>query len=454
MKRVLQPLRPLAVVVTAGVLLWMATPRGNAQSATTTSTVPPATTSTTTTTIPATTLVATTLPATTLPATTLPATTTSTTRPLAAPGVPKNVVANLTGTAQLTVTWEAPDSLGNPPAVQYRVIGVNIVGNTSTTLPTVTTSSLNAVFNDLRPGTYYSFYVRAENAAGSGPNTLYTSPVFVPAPVTTVPASPSPAVNVVLTSPGNGVLTVNWSPPPSTATAVVQYRISLVPSVGSSITVGAGQLSVSFAGAKAGTGYVGQVVAIGANGKTSLIATSAVIVTPPASTVPQTIPPVTNPPATNPGVTLKPLPGQAPTPPGKPRPCVSVKWPSWVSGRPQAFAAGAQQGVYLWHDGRYWQVRVYNPGPGAVVFTGTVTTNAKVTFYSSGLERGDILSRSRAQANFSFRSDYDIDGIRINASCATSTRFTFNLNGAPVPPNQIFIGSNNRAQVSDFTIVR
>ncbi len=352
----------------------------------------------------------------------------------------------LTGTAQVTVSWVVPERAGSHPVSAYKLVVLTIVGNTSTTSAPITIApNLNSyVLNDLRPGVAYAFYLRAESVAGSGPNTAFSAPVIVPGPTTTAPASPAAPTNPAL-SLLNGQLRVTWTPPTSTPTPIARYRVVTVPSIGS-VTVDANTLGATFASPRSGTTYLAQIFAIGTNGKESAAATTNSVAVPVA-------PPTVVPPVVLPGSGL-PLPGQAPTPPGTPKPCIRVSWPKYVYGRPTTFTTGAPQGVYMWHDGKYWQVKVYNPGPGQVTFSGFVSANAKVTFSSYGLERGDSLRRYSKSARFSLRSNYDIDNFRISASCATALRFSFAINGVPVPPNRIFIGPLGIASTSDFTIVR
>ncbi len=347
------------------------------------------------------------------------------------------------------MTWTAPESSGSQPVNAYKLVVLTIVGNTSTTGTPITIppSATSYVLNDLRPNVAYAFYLRAENAVGAGPNTVYTAPIIVPGPTTTQPAAPAGVTNQLMTLE-NGQLRVTWTPPTSTPTPIARYRVTMVPSLGTALLDPNGT-AATFGGARPGVTYLAQIFSVGTNGKESgPVNTNAVAI--PVPPTPTTIPPTT--PPVQPGAL--PLPGQAPTPPGRPQPCVKVKWPQYVYGRPTSFAAGAQQGVYMWHDGRYWQVRLYNPGPGTVNFAGGVQANTSVTFRGYGLERGDQLSRGRTNASFSFNSDYDIDSFRISASCATSLRFQFYVNGQPIPPSRIFIGRSGLAPTSDFSLVR
>jgi hypothetical protein len=430
----------VAVTTLSAVFASLAAPAGAQTSSTTTTTTVAASTTTTTTTLPATTTSTTsTSTTTTLPATT--STTTSTTLAAVAPGVPQNVAAAVTGTAQITVTWQAPAVLGTPALNSYKIVRLQIDGNVSTTFPAVSVpaNQLSFVFNDLKPGAFYAFYVRAESATSVGPNSVFTTPLAVPGPTTTQPASPTGPTGQTM-SIANGALRVTWIPPTNSPIPVTAYRVSTIPNIGSAV-VNANTLAVTFTKARPGVAYLAQISSIGANGRESApVITNSVVI--PA-------PPPTAPPAT-----LLPLPGQPPTPPGRPQPCIKVSWPRQTYGRPRTFAAGAPQGVYVWHDGRYFQVRVYNPGPGPVVFTGSVAANANVSFLSIGLERGDRLNRGRRSANFSMTSNYDIDGFRISASCATLLTFSFAVNGVPVNPAQIFVGPTSTSGSNPFQFVR
>jgi hypothetical protein len=407
--------------------------------------------STLATTVAPTSVTPTTAAATTTSSTSTTTTTTTTTSTIApaVPSVPRNLNAAVTGTAQITVTWTAPESIGSAPLTAYKLIVLTIVGNSSTTsTPIVVAGNTTTyVLNDLRPNSFYAFYLRAENVVGASPNTVFTAPIIVPGPTTTQPAAPTGVTNAAL-SLLNGQLRVTWTPPTGSPTAVARYRVATVPNIGS-VVVDANALAATFGSPRAGTTYIAQIFAIGVNGKESPAVNTNAVAIPAPVTIPP--PPPTAPPA-QPGPL--PLPGQAPTPPGRPQPCVKTSWPKYTYGRPGTFASGAPQGVYMWHDGRYWQVRLYNPGPGAVNFSGSVTANTRVTFRPYGLERNDQLVKNRTSASFAFSSDYDIDSFRISASCATSLRFNFTINGQPVAPSRIFIGRAGLASASDFSIVR
>jgi Fibronectin type III domain len=328
------------------------------------------------------------------------------------------------------------------------------VGSSSTVSPAVSVGAtvLSRIFNDRRPGVSYAYYVRAVNSVGDGTNSGYTAPVLVNGPTTTAAPLPAAPTNPALAFIGNGQLRVSWTPPTASPAPISFYRITTTPSLGT-FTVNASTLQITINGARAGVAYLAKIASVTPAGLVGTFAISNPANVPVPVTVP--LPPTsarpTVPPLPPQG---KPLPVQPPTPPGKPKPCISKPWPKSVYGRPATFTTGAPQGVYVWHDGKYFQVRVYNPGPGRVVFTGRITANTKVTFWAHGADRGDSLRRGRSSATFAFSSDYDIDGIRISASCATALTFDLKVNGVPVAPQFIFVGPATTAGGSVFSLVR
>ena len=89
-------------------------------------------------------------------------------------------------------------------------------------------------------------------------------------------------------------------------------------------------------------------------------------------------------------------------------------------------------------------------------FSGTISANASITTTGQYLERHqDVIRRGRRSAGFNFGADYDVDGLLIRASCATQLSYRFYLNGVPLNPAQVFLGSRATNQASQpLTVVR
>ena len=116
--------------------------------------------------------------------------------PIGLPGAPGLVTATVSGPGTVTVIWEAPDSNGGAEITGY------VVSHSDGTVIVVTGSQLQATVDELEGAFSYSFVVAAINAAGTGPLSDPSAPVFVP-PVAAAPNEPSPAETGLMLSPTN-----------------------------------------------------------------------------------------------------------------------------------------------------------------------------------------------------------------------------------------------------------
>jgi len=111
------------------------------------------------------------------------------------------------GDAQITLTWLAPSSDGGSPITHFRIYQGTASGGESllTTIAAVFSYSDTSVTN----GVTYYYYVTAVNGIGASgsSNEVSATPVAGPS----VPDAPR---NLVAT-PGNGTMTLTWSPPSS-----------------------------------------------------------------------------------------------------------------------------------------------------------------------------------------------------------------------------------------------
>jgi hypothetical protein len=428
----------------------VASPAAEAQGSTTsttvasTSTVPATTSSTpTTTTSPSSTTSSTTTSSTT-PATTS-VTTSATTLPV--PGEVRDLLAATTAANQVTLRWSAP-------VVTNGLTGYRITVEPSGAITNVPANQTSVVLT-LAPGKY-SFAIVAvgpNGAVGSPPARVSvflqgdTTTVAATTTTTTVPVLSAP-LRVTATPSGVGQVNVFWEPPVWSQAAqgtagvkrVKEYRITSVPG-SSTVVVPATSLSATFAGLAGGVTYYFSVRAVSDDGVSSEAGLSGGVVLAVSTTVSVV-------PATTPSVSIvvPPQPTQppsVPTPPGVPKPCVTAAWSRQYRGTPITFRKGAPAGAYVWFDGRSWQLRLFHPGPEAVIFTGSVQANAAIS--SAGVQldpRTDIVRRGRTSVSFSFRALNDVDGLRISAPCATLLSLRFEVNGQPMPVQQIAVGAS------------
>ena len=157
------------------------------------------------------------------------------------PGPPLNVQATA-GTGFATVTWSPPADPGTAPVTGYSV--VLTPGGLAFSAPAAARSR---VVPSLVPGTAYSVQVVASNGAGPGPASASAGPVV---PVD-VPGAPT-GVNA---EPGDGALTVRWSPPAATGgTAITGYLVSASPG-GTTVAAGPAATAATLSGLVNGVSY-------------------------------------------------------------------------------------------------------------------------------------------------------------------------------------------------------
>ncbi len=133
--------------------------------------------------------------------------------------------------------------------------------------------------------------------------------------------------------------------------------------------------------------------------------------------------------------------------------CAGGLLPAEVLGKSATLKAGAPTGVWFWHDGSRYHVRVTHDlkKPAAVgapegsatgarkVFTGGITSTGTISSVKGGqLERGDsfAVSRpSRKKLNFRFANFARIDGLSFKASCHKAVTIKAKVNGGAVSIN-------------------
>jgi hypothetical protein len=327
--------------------------------------------------------------------------TTSTVAP-SVPGTPTNLVVQITGSYQLTIRWDRPVIAGGP-GLQYRLyVSVTAKQGLLVSEIVVPGTATSYVLNvgDLP----YTFAIRAENTLGASPISPVTEPISVPdveGPI--VPAS-LPDTTVPSSEPVSPT-TPSATMPPTTVAQSATAGDARQPTTAPPTSQSSGQP-----------------------------ATTAPSTVSPKRSLP--IEPVTSSPAT--------------TKLSAAKPCALAPWSAALYGRPESFADGADQGVFVWFDGTDWQVRLYHPGPNSVRFTASITANAPIRSSAIGLERGETIKRRSASATYSGTSNYDVDGLTISAGCASRINLGFTVDGKPVPLSRIHLGltSTGSAQKS------
>jgi hypothetical protein len=140
---------------------------------------------------------------------------------------------------------------------------------------------------------------------------------------------------------------------------------------------------------------------------------------------------------------------------GATAPCLANRddeWPDWVNGQPAGFEAGANGGVYLWHDTSGWHLRVTHKTDDRVSFGGTIVTRGMFSDVEGVmLERGDQfeVSPDHHAITFRFMNYGHIDGLDFRTHCAPALEFSFQADGHQLPANRAVIGHEDRHPDTD-----
>jgi hypothetical protein len=133
----------------------------------------------------------------------------------------------------------------------------------------------------------------------------------------------------------------------------------------------------------------------------------------------------------------------------------SVPLPDQVIGAP-SITPGGVDGVWVWHDGAGWHLRVTHPSTSPEVFTGTVRSAQTITAHPYALEKVDTfqLSADRHVLTFSLTNHGRIDGFDLTDQCAIYTQFGFQHAGTELPASAVHLGAHAVAAATDPFVVR
>ncbi|MGO9873197.1 MAG: hypothetical protein ACLPVY_05305 [Acidimicrobiia bacterium] len=133
-------------------------------------------------------------------------------------------------------------------------------------------------------------------------------------------------------------------------------------------------------------------------------------------------------------------------------------WPSWTDGRPAQVDPDRAAGVYMWHDGTGWHLRVTHQTDTRRTFSGELVTAGRFVGVSSvRLEGNDSrhVSPDHHMITFRFENYGGIDGLNFRTYCAPSIAFTFVSDGDVLAASDVTIGHGGSNPTSDpFSIVR
>ena len=120
--------------------------------------------------------------------------------------------------------------------------------------------------------------------------------------------------------------------------------------------------------------------------------------------------------------------------------CASGHWPGWVDGRPTGVHAQGAQGLYLWHDGYGWHLRVTHRGTAMQVFEVKISAPSGLYGVERLTERGDVLVNDGTTLLIRFSNYGALDGADFRVRCGPGITVNANINGVQASPTRVFIG--------------
>jgi len=122
--------------------------------------------------------------------------------------------------------------------------------------------------------------------------------------------------------------------------------------------------------------------------------------------------------------------------------CQFGQWPADVQGRPVQLKAGAEAGLYLWHNDHGWHAFVTHADHQKVTFRITVRSTTNIYGVETHDERGDAVIEHADEHAVTLRAtNYGyLDGMNFRTGCGRGIEVSGTINGQPLTASQVFVG--------------
>jgi len=120
--------------------------------------------------------------------------------------------------------------------------------------------------------------------------------------------------------------------------------------------------------------------------------------------------------------------------------CTAGHWPGWVDGRPVGVHPQGAQGVFLWHDGYGWHLRVTHRGTAKQMFEVKISAPSGLYGVERVTERGDVLINDGTTLLMRFTNYGALDGVDFRVHCGPGITVNANIDGVQASPLRVVLG--------------
>ena len=111
------------------------------------------------------------------------------------------------------------------------------------------------------------------------------------------------------------------------------------------------------------------------------------------------------------------------------------------AGRAPSFVAGGATGLYVWQERGLWRIGATNDRGTPTTFAATVTFDAAISGKPVGTEgKSDIVDIRVQSVRLRFSNFGGLDGVQIDAPCASTISVKGEIDGQPMTAQQLFFG--------------